>query len=145
MTCKQHEPTLAFKINGNFIVIKTSSEKEPYKIKFTNSTVISYSDNAPDKGGNGDGFRPHELLEAALACCVNMSVRMYADNNSMKLDSVSTTVTIDRSQPQEACFEYNVQFNGKLSASEKDDILEMIKNCPVRKTLSSKISFKMKD
>ena len=44
--------------------------------------IAASSDNTPDKGGKGAGFRPHELLEAALACCMNMSVRMYAESHS---------------------------------------------------------------
>ena len=125
-------------------MVTTSNEPKAYKTKFTNNIVSSYSDNSPDKGGNGDGFRPHELLEAALACCINMTVRMFADKNSISLNTVSTTVSIDRSIPGEASFEYNVTLTGNLSDNEKDKIFEMIKNCPVRKTLSSKISFKMK-
>ncbi|MBJ7555492.1 OsmC family protein [Marinomonas spartinae] len=125
-------------------MITADSELKPYKTKFTNSAATSFSDNTADKGGDGDGFRPHELLEAAFACCMNMSVRMYADKQSINLDSVTTHVTIDRTEPGEACFEYSIQLNGDISEKETNDILEMVKNCPVRKTLSSTLSFKIK-
>ncbi len=125
-------------------MITADNELKPYKTKFTNSTVFSYSDNTAEKGGNGDGFRPHELLEAALACCMNMSVRMYADQNSINLDSVTTTVSIDRSKSDGVCFEYSIHLNGDLSEKETNDILEMVKTCPVRETLSTKLSFKIK-
>ncbi len=124
-------------------MIKANNEQQPYKTKFTNGTVISYSDVALNKGGSGDGFRPHELLESALACCVNMSIRMYADKKSLQLKTISTTVNLDRSQPNEVCFDYNVKLDGNLSESERNDILEVARNCPVRKTLSSRITFKM--
>ncbi|MBC2602295.1 OsmC family protein [Puniceicoccus vermicola] len=126
-------------------MITAGSECRPYKTKFTNKTLVSFSDNTTEKGGSGDGFRPHELLEAAFACCMNMSVRMYAEENSMNLDSVTTTVTIDRSEPGEACFEYSIQLSGDLSKEETDSILEAVKNCPVRKTLSSKLSFRIRE
>ncbi len=122
-------------------MIKTASEKEPFKVSFTNGKIVSVSDNTPEKGGHGDGFRPHDMLEAALACCMNMSVRMYAQEHSLPVENVATTVELDRSEPGRACFRYSVEMGGPLSEDDKQEILEMLKNCPVRRTLSGEIAF----
>ncbi len=122
-------------------MIRTVSEKEAYKVTFSNGMIAASSDNTPDKGGKGAGFRPHELLEAALACCMNMSVRMYAESHSLRVENVSTTVEIDRSEPGKARFRYSLELEGVLSESEKQEIFEMLQTCPVRQTLSGTIEF----
>lgn len=122
-------------------MIQTASDSEPYKTEFTNGKVSGLSDNSPDKGGQGDGFRPHELLEAAVANCMNMSVRMYADKHGLSLDSVATTVTLNRSHDNRVCFEYGVTLEGALTQSEHDAIMNIVQTCPVRQTLSSAITF----
>lgn len=141
---KKSEKFLTTFENKVFMII-AKSNPTPFKTEFTNNTVHSYSDNTPKKGGSGDGFRPHELLEAALACCINMSARMYAKKNSISLDNVKIVVAIDRSISGKVCFEYEVKLGGNLSKQQKSEILEVIKSCPVHKTLSSELSFKVKD
>lgn len=123
-------------------MIKTKNGAVPYQTEFTNGTMVSYSDNRAEKGGQGNGFRPHELLEAALANCINMSICMYADHHELALESVSTTVCLNRDDPERVYFEYHIDLAGKLSDEQREKILAMAKNCPVRKTLSKDICFK---
>ncbi|MCE0492688.1 OsmC family protein [Vibrio salinus] len=123
-------------------MIKSTSKPTPYKTEFTNGKVSSFSDNTPDKGGNADGFRPHELLEAAFANCMNMSVRMFADSHSIPLDAVSTVVNLDRNHPDNVCFEYRVELSGNLTEAQNGQIMEMLETCPVRQTLSKSITFR---
>lgn len=59
----------------------------------------------PDKGGGNQGFRPHELLEAALATCMNIHLRMYAANHGIELGEVTTKVTLDRSSLSGSCLQ----------------------------------------
>jgi hypothetical protein len=58
-------------------MVRAESAGPPYLTSFTNGVHRGSADNAADKGGQGNGFRPHELLEAALASCMNMWLRMY--------------------------------------------------------------------
>jgi len=123
-------------------MIKAKSEEPSYKTRFTNGRDVSFSDAPPDKGGGGAGFRPHELLEAALANCMNMSLRMFAEEHSIPLSSVSTKVTLDRSKPDEVCFEYAVDLSGDLSESDRQRLLDLTRSCSVRQTLSKKVTFR---
>jgi len=88
------------------------------------------------------GFRPHELLEAALATCVNMHVRMYAANHQIALKTVTTTVSLDRRDPETAVFTYSLELAGNLSAEERQKLLRVAETCPVRKTISRTLIFK---
>jgi putative redox protein len=59
-------------------MIEAKSTNQDYHCLVTNSNIISESDAPPSKGGLGNGFRPHELLEGAIATCINITTRMTA-------------------------------------------------------------------
>ncbi|HEX3104593.1 MAG TPA: OsmC family protein [Terriglobales bacterium] len=92
---------------------------------------------------NHSGFRPHDLLEAALATCANISVRMYAADHGIPLRNVTTTVSLDKSHSDEVVFRYTVCLDGDLTEEHKDRLLQAVGACPVRRTLSRKISFEL--
>lgn len=56
-------------------MISTRSLQERYQTIASNSRHELAADAPAEKGGDGAGFSAHELLEAALAVCVNMAVR----------------------------------------------------------------------
>lgn len=99
------------------------------------------ADTTEDKGGGGSGFRPHELLEAALATCMNMAATMYAAKHAIPLSRVVTKVTLDRSGSEQVAFSYSVELSGKLTAQQRDVIMSAMRVCPVRKTLSRGVRF----
>jgi len=122
-------------------MVQADSAETRYLTSFTNGGHRGAADNTADKGGQGNGFRPHELLEAALASCMNMWLRMYADHHQVPLEGVSTTVALKRDQPGVAVFEYAIALRGPLTSEQKTKLLEIAQTCPVRKTLAGTLSF----
>jgi putative redox protein len=122
-------------------MISATSQPARYKTLFSDGAHEGLADVSADKGGQGEGFRPHALLEAALASCVSMTVRMYADHHSIPLGAVTAKVTLDRSHPDEIVFRYEVDVDGDFTPEQKDKLLHAASACPVRKTLSKKIRF----
>lgn len=122
-------------------MIRADSQATNYQTEFTNGAHRSMSDTTADKGGANRGFRPHELLEAALATCMNMTLRMAAEKHAIPLSSVSITVSLNRKEPEAPVFEYNVQFGGALSETQKSQLLAAVGKCPVRNTLSQPMRF----
>jgi putative redox protein len=122
-------------------MIKSTSERASYQTSFTNGQDVSMADTASDKGGSGGGFRPDELLEAALAISMNITLRMFAEKHSIPLTSVSTTVKLDLTYPDEAIFNYSLDLTGSLSENDRQLLAEAARSCPVRQTLSKKLSF----
>lgn len=57
--------------------------------------------------GVDDSFRPHEFLEAAPASCLNISIRMVATTSEIPLDTVTTTVELDR-EPDRTNFIHSI-------------------------------------
>lgn len=123
-------------------MIEARSEQSRYQTQLTNGTHSITSDTTRDKGGSESGFRPHELLEAALASCLNMTLRMYAERYGIPLSAVTTRVKLDRSKPEETVFEYEVDLQGELTDTERDRLINVAEKCPVRQTLSKHLGFR---
>jgi putative redox protein len=85
-------------------MIQADSQPDKFLTVFANGTHAFTSDTTADKGGRNLGFRPHELLEAALATCMNMTLRMAAEKHAIALSSVSVTVSLKRN-PEGSSFE----------------------------------------
>jgi len=122
-------------------MITATSQAQNYATQFSNGYAEAESDTTPDKGGKGIGFRPHELLEAALANCMNMTLRMAAEKYRIPLSGVSVSVSLNRQNPETKIFEYRVEFPDSLQDVEKQHLLSALERCPVRKTLSSPLEF----
>src|SRR3954463_12798721 len=50
-------------------------------------------------GGSDSAPAPFDLLAAALAGCVSITVRMYADRKDIELADVGVDVELDRAEP----------------------------------------------
>ena len=122
-------------------MIHSTSESPPYRTQFSDGVHQGVADTTADKGGGGSGFRPHDLLEASLATCVNITVRMYADSRAIPLRAVTTRVSMDYSRPEEVVFRYEVDFDGDLTAEQKGKLHEAAKACAIRRILLRKIRF----
>jgi len=126
-------------------MITTQSAETRYLVHFTNGKQQADADVMPIKGGGGAGFGPHELLEASLACCINMWIRMQADQLGIAVESIAVSVSLKRDHPQEAIFEYAVKLEGVLSEDHRAKLMQAADNCPVQRTLLKKLSFQQHD
>jgi putative redox protein len=122
-------------------VIKCLSKEIPFATDFTNGKHTGRSDAPKEKGGGDTGLNPHELLEAALGCCLNIWLRVYAQQQDIPLEHVTATVTLDHQNPAEAVFQYAFEFKGSLSEAQRQALLQAAHLCPVHQALSGKISF----
>jgi len=122
-------------------MITTKSKEPRYLVRFTNGTQQTDADVLPFKGGRGAGFGPHELLESSLACCINMWIRMQADKLGISVGAISVSVDLKRDDPQEATFNCSVNIEGDLSECQREVLLKAADDCPVRRTLSKRLSF----
>jgi putative redox protein len=117
-------------------MIHSDAQPVPFLTQFTNGEQIGSSDTMADKGGGGRGFRPHELLEAALATCMNISLRMSAQKHGIAIAGVSVEVSLNREAPEGPTFVYRVALRGSLSDAQRSQLLSSVEHCPVRATLS---------
>jgi len=122
-------------------MITATSREANYQVSFSDGVHSALADTTEDKGGGNSGFRPHDLLEAALATCLSMWLKMYAANHGISATKVETKVWIDRSLPDETLFNYAIAISGDVTEDERTKLLQVAKTCAVHQTLSKKISF----
>lgn len=123
-------------------MIRTTSHTEPYRTTFKNDNHTAIADAPLTKGGGETGFGPHELLEAALATCINMSIRMAAAKRNISLKNVEASVRLDRNQPHAAIFEYTTAITGDITTEQRQLLNDAVRTCPVRQTLCRTLEFK---
>jgi putative redox protein len=121
------------------------SEEKKYRVVISNGKYEISADAPVDKGGGGSAIRPNELLECALAGCMNMTLRIYADKKNIPLKKVVTEVTADRDEPGEVTFKYSISLDGPITDEQKAELYRIAEKCPVRKMLSGEIYFLQMD
>jgi putative redox protein len=122
-------------------MVTTESCPRPFATIARNGRVEIRLDAPVAKGGGGDGFGAHDLLEASVAVCINMAVRMHAAANDIPLTGVSTRVELSRPDATTTRFNYAVRLEGELTPDEKSALLDAASRCPVSETLSRRIEF----
>ena len=123
-------------------MITTHSEATPYRTRFTEDGHEAYADASKEKGGGAAGFGPHALLEASLACCINIWLRMVADRRGIPVSNIMAQVRLNRHQPGEAIFEFAVDLQGALTDEQRRELQQQVVTCPVSQTLMKNISFR---
>ena len=116
----------------------------PYETELTNGTHAILSDTSRDGVGGQAGLRPHELLEAALASCMAMTIRMVADEHSLDLGEVIVSVNVVR-EDEESIYDYLVELPDGLSSAERQLLLGAAAICPVSRTLRKRVSLRLAD
>ncbi len=117
------------------------STPERYATTVSNGRAELTANTLKNGVGGTQGFRPHELLESALAACMNMAVRMEADALGLTLSSIATEVSIDRSQPGRAVFARRLVIEGDLTEDDRRRLFNAAERCPVHQTLSRTLEF----
>lgn len=101
-------------------------------------------DEPKEKGGADQGPTPSELLLSALASCILITVRMYADRKEWPLESIDIEVDLqEREMRQEGLFSRitkKLKLNGDLSVEQKERLMQVSDRCPVAKTLLGEVS-----
>ena len=122
-------------------MIRTDSLPAAYRTTVRSDTHELTADAPIAKGGGGEGFGAHQLLEASLATCINMAVRMHAAQAAIPLRAVSTWVELTWPDAQTTEFRYGLTLDGPLSEEQKQELHDVAENCPVRRTLSRNLMF----
>lgn len=128
------------------VTAATSTVKYRTEVKTAHHTLIV--DEPLDVGGGDLGFKPGELLAAALASCTSVTLRMYADRKGWDLQETMVDVTLDN-HPEipEAVFSTHIRLFGNLTGEQRARLLEIAANCPIHKMLKNpiKVNTTLKD
>ena len=119
-------------------MIRSHSLDIPHRVAFSNGGHSAHADLPKEKGGAGSGFGPHDLLEAALATCMTITVAMYAAKHGIPLESAAAEVRLDRTDPDAVAVIYSLTFEGALTEAHREALRVAASKCPVQRTLTGR-------
>lgn len=110
------------------------------------------ADEPLDVGGSDFGPSPYEYLNAALAACTVMTLKMYAQRKQWDLKEVyvylshskkhSDDLQVDIEQPKYLDhISKKLKFVGNLDAEQEERLKEISSRCPVHRTLENEVIF----
>lgn len=123
-------------------MITSTSKTEKYLTSFTDGKHEALADAPMEMGGQFAGFKPVQLLEAALASCITIVLRIAAEKRNIPLDGVEAVVKLNQDDKAESVFEYKVELKGALTAEQRETLMRAVAGCPVKKIMGGAVSFK---
>lgn len=121
------------------VVSTIGKDKYITKIKSPNGNSI-VADEPEKAGGQNMGLKPGELLASALASCVCITLRMYADRKEWPLERVEVTVDYEYDR-EKGCsnIKKTLELFGELDDKQKNRLYAIAERCPISLTLSNPI------
>lgn len=123
-------------------MIQASNHAGGFQATFSNSGSTATADLPIAKGGQSQGFGPHELIEAGLATCMVITARMYAIEHGWPLSDAFCQVGIERTATGDVTFVYSVILHG-LNQEQEQKLSTLLSQCPVAKTLSKPATMRL--
>ena len=119
-------------------------------IQTKNHTLIA--DEPASVGGSDFGPSPYEYLNAALAACTVMTLKMYAERKKWDLKEVFVYISHSRKHSDDLKvvtdkpkyldhISKKLKFVGDLTEEQKERLKEISSRCPVHKTIASEVIF----
>ncbi|MEM8935277.1 MAG: alpha/beta fold hydrolase [Pseudomonadota bacterium] len=101
-------------------------------------------DAASAEGGSDLGPNPTRTVEAALAACGVMTVRMYARRKNWAIDAIEIRVKRAAAEDEHAphTLEKEVRISGDLDHDQIARLLEISDKCPVHRMLTGEIAIR---
>ena len=123
-------------------MITSKSLTEKYLTSINDGKHETLTDAPEAMGGKSAGFKPVELLEAALSSCINIVLRVAADARAIPLTGVTVQVKLNQENKDESVFEYKIDMQGDLTDEQRAALLRAVAGCPVKKIMGGAVSFK---
>ena len=117
------------------IMISSSIGKEQYRVTHTNGRHQFFADEPQEKGGKDTAPTPDELLEAALASCTLVTLKMYTDHKQWDIGVINISVSLQR-EAGKSIITRVLKIEKQITEEQRQRLIQVAKACPVSKTIS---------
>lgn len=91
-------------------------------------------DEPKSDGGTNLGPTPMESLQGALAGCIAITLRMYAERKGWETGEINVDIHVTEDEKRQKVFHKNITYGNKNLTQEQLDRLKVISSkCPVSK------------
>jgi putative redox protein len=89
-------------------------------------------------GGEGAGFTPHDLYDAALGACKALTMLFYANRHGIQLQDIRVQVQRDDSRERQGTYRLDttIEVTGALTEQQRGQLLRVAGKCPVHKLMT---------
>jgi putative redox protein len=130
-------------------VIVASAGTGPFEQVLLDGRHALRADEPAAVGGGDAGPGPYELLLMALGSCTSMTINMYATRKKLPLDQVVVRLRHERVYADDCvnCEDpkskvdriwCSIELIGSLDETQRSKLIEIAKQCPVHRTLTSR-------
>jgi putative redox protein len=134
-------------------VVVASTGTGPFEQVMLDGRHTLIADEPVSAGGGDAGPGPYELLLMALGSCTSMTVHMYACRKNWPLEQVVVRLRHGKAYAEDCAdcenpkamidrIDRAIEFVGALDAEQRSRLLQIANQCPVHRTLSSRIDIK---
>ena len=114
-----------------------------FKLRLATGKHQLFADEPAEFGGLDSGPSPFQLLAAALASCMTMTVRLYADRKGWAVKRIRAGVGHRREPDQTPRdrFDVRLSFDGDLDPDQRERMVEIAGKCPVHRVVTEGARF----
>lgn len=116
-------------------MVSSSIGQEQYRVTHSNGRHQFFADEPAEKGGKDTAPTPDELLEAALASCTLVTLRMYTNHKQWDIGIINISVSLQR-EAGKSIITRVLKFEKQITEEQKQRLIQVAKACPVSKTIS---------
>jgi putative redox protein len=142
----------ALATGGTIVVASTGQGR--FEQAMLNGRHMLLADEPVSAGGGDVGPGPYELLLMSLGSCTSMTVHLYAARKQWPLEQVVVRLRHAKVHAEDCAdcennpkamidrIDRAIEFIGALDAEQRSRLLQIANQCPVHRTLSSRIDIK---
>lgn len=111
-----------------------------YRTEISNETKSIVADEPISLGGTEQGLSPFELLEASLASCSIITMRMYASRKQWELQEIDVRISSMYGMDKQIhSISKEIVLHGNLTEEQRQRLFTISTKCPVHKVLEKSI------
>jgi putative redox protein len=97
------------------------------------------ADVMPADGGQDSAPAPHDLFDAALAACKNVTAIWYAKRNHIPLERVESHIERDDAEERKGTYrlKVHVTFHGALTDDQRRKLYDVVSRCPIHRLMTT--------
>jgi putative redox protein len=148
-TTRREQSSLQASVSPGSVVV-ASTGASPFEQVLLDGRHILHADEPIASGGHDSGPGPYELLLMALGSCTSMTVHLYAARKKWPLEQVVVTLKHAKAYAEDCAdcekptakidrIDKTLAFIGPLDEAQRSRLVEIAGQCPVHRTLTSKI------
>lgn len=116
-------------------MVQSTIGAENYRVTHSNGRHSFFADEPEALGGKDTAPTPDELLEASLASCTLVTLRMYTNHKQWNVGEIKVDVSLVR-EKEKSIITRTLHFENQLSDEQKQRLAQVAKACPVSKILA---------